>query len=490
MFLAYRAASASSIGAVRTMVDAYTERGVERSSNGLPARGLTQGITALSIVFFSVLLMPVNWLFGTSILWFAAAAVGLLLWGDLKVRLATGLLLGLCGTLFISVIIHALDEGNFGSREVAALYNILVLLCAAAFMAAGERHGFALSRKIGSKQRGLILGLFAIQAGYILAAYALGRATGRQEESFRSIVLGHLGSLPGILSYYSRIVVFNTDWLSSGATTRPFGFGVYSTEGALIFALTALAARLAAAPTRTGLWLRLAIDCVALVVLFVMGSRMVAIGYVGGLMFELVFGVRSIRQNAMIALPFVVAICALVFLTTGAGSTLQEGYSGLLSVREGSSKIRMLSYTTAIRMTVDQNPMFGLGIKPLDETRLHIPIGSHSAFISIFTKGGIISLTMFVAVLVSIISTQIARLGRIDHGLLGFRADQRLTLVRAVILTVAWMVAEDIDAAIMGTCLAFLFIGLSLSADREAPQRVSGHSKPEERRAGPMGVIE
>ena len=54
-------------------------------------------------------------------------------------------------------------------------------------------------------------------------------------------------------------------------------------------------------------------------------------------------------------------------------------------------------------MVMAQNPLTGLGIKPLDRALMEIPIGSHSTISSTFAKGGFIALgvlgTIFAALI-------------------------------------------------------------------------------------------
>ena len=73
------------------------------------------------------------------------------------------------------------------------------------------------------------------------------------------------------------------------------------------------------------------------------------------------------------------------------------------AMRNGSTGSRMLSYQLALQMTLEHNPITGLGYKPRIPELLHIPIGSHSSIISMFTKGGSVALLMLALIYASLI---------------------------------------------------------------------------------------
>jgi hypothetical protein len=116
-------------------------------------------------------------------------------------------------------------------------------------------------------------------------------------------------------------------------------------------------------------------------------------------------------------------------------------------------------------MVLDNNLLTGLGIKPRDEFLLSIPIGSHSSWISMFTKGGMVALAAWVALNIALIG----RLVRSQH-VLYLKADavdrgrrfELANLSRCALVLMFWWATEDFDApahqaAIGGLCLGLFW---------------------------------
>jgi hypothetical protein len=129
-----------------------------------------------------------------------------------------------------------------------------------------------------------------------------------------------------------------------------------------------------------------------------------------------------------------------------------------------------LSYTTAINMVLTQNPLTGLGIKPMDRSLMEIPIGSHSTISSTFAKGGFVALTVlgsiFVTLLFGVIRGQaVVWLGSL-RGLDRARQFEMIQLSRCVLVTLMWWTTEDFDAPAHEAVLAGLCFGLFWGALR------------------------
>src|SRR3546814_11831433 len=57
---------------------------------------------------------------------------------------------------------------------------------------------------------------------------------------------------------------------------------------------------------------------------------------------------------------------------------------------------RFANYDRTVGRTLDHNPILGLGVKPREQDN-HIAVGSHSTFVSAFTKSGTLGLSLVVA---------------------------------------------------------------------------------------------
>ena len=111
----------------------------------------------------------------------------------------------------------------------------------------------------------------------------------------------------------------------------------------------------------------------------------------------------------------------------------------------------------------ETNILTGLGVKPRDDSILTIPIGSHSSFVSSFTKGGLIGLGAMIAIYVvllwRIVRSQLLLLRAASQGR-DLRALELAYLSRCVLVLLTWWVTEDFDAPAHGAALAGLAIGL------------------------------
>jgi hypothetical protein len=103
-----------------------------------------------------------------------------------------------------------------------------------------------------------------------------------------------------------------------------------------------------------------------------------------------------------------------------------------------------------------------LGVKPLQEPdHLKIPVGSHSTPISIFTKGGFLSLCIFFLFTVMIFLKALRSTWLLDRGHGSRQSRARLTTtLQIVVLTLFWLTTKDIDAPAYGCFMAFFSIGL------------------------------
>jgi len=142
-------------------------------------------------------------------------------------------------------------------------------------------------------------------------------------------------------------------------------------------------------------------------------------------------------------------------------SVIQES----LSSRQGSTNQRFFVYTTAIDMVLNENIVFGLGIKPENPSRPEVPVGSHSTVISCFTKGGAAALLVFAIFYSSLIlqwGLAIARFGMIVSNPSGEEWQMFKVLFRAAIMFMLWIWTEDMDAAFNASFFSFFLLGVGL----------------------------
>lgn len=415
---------------------------------------------SLALCRLTVLLLPVNWLLGTTLPWMFAVAFVLILRGR-SFSLLEALFLWLIAALALGLLV-ALSGGGIADRALASIFNMSVIVVLVGFLNAGVNLGGAATR---TQERCRLYGaartIFWLNGAFVLAVFAITTASGRYDLSMRTLLLGQLGELPGVFGVYSEAVFSVIDWTTAGPEPRVIGFGIYATEGALLFLLLGLLGGIDAVRRgRTGLWL--AIEAALVIGLVLMASRTTLLAYLVSVPLLFVLWRGRLARLAIVALP-VVAVGGVIAAFYG-GDAVSAFIAAQNESRLGSSGTRFLSYTTAIHMVLDENLLTGLGIKPRDDTVLLIPIGSHSSPISIFTKGGLVALlvlaSIYAVLLYGIVRAQlVAWLAPI--GSLSRRARfELLQLSRAVLVILVWWLTEDFDVPLHEAGLAGLAFGL------------------------------
>jgi hypothetical protein len=401
-----------------------------RGAGGLLAR-------QLRLVALTLLLLPLNWLLGTALLWVYAVAAILLLSLE-RISLLEGVYGLLSAVLVFALAIAMVNEGGIpADRILASIYNLALIGVLVAFANFGRK------AQLRSPDHAPLSGAiyraafwcFALQLVWVGAVQLYVVATGHMRIETKTLVMGALGELPGVLAQYAKLSIVITDWLSTGPDTRIIGFGVYATEGALLVLLGGLLAAIHAGLKRRWLLL-IGIEIMIAVTLIEMASRTTLLAYLVSLCLMAAFWGRRISSALLLLTPILVV-----------GAVIE----------------RFKSYLLAFDLVRETNILTGLGVKPRDESILTIPIGSHSSFVSSFTKGGLVGLGAMIAIYV-VLLWQIAR-----SQLLLFqtasqgkepRAIELVYLSRCVLVLLTWWVTEDFDAPAHGAALAGLAMGL------------------------------
>lgn len=136
-------------------------------------------------------------------------------------------------------------------------------------------------------------------------------------------------------------------------------------------------------------------------------------------------------------------------------------FNHIISQREGSSNTRFLLYETSILKTVEDNLFLGKGIKiPFDAYEL-ITLGSHSTYVGIFYKTGMIGSILFLFALMMLI----------------FKLVKSIILTKlhihsiALVCLLAFLIFEDLDGVSWLICLVFSYFGVlvNLKANERKP---------------------
>lgn len=144
-----------------------------------------------------------------------------------------------------------------------------------------------------------------------------------------------------------------------------------------------------------------------------------------------------------------------------------ELFFGLVNnIRPGSLVLRFESYIIAINNVMQkENFMFGIGIKPrLDE--LLIPIGSHSTYLGLFLRTGIIGILIFIFFQLYLLFFWFKNSKKIISRKIKVIWDNIGVSLIAMSL---WMIFEDLDAPQLVCFLYCLVIGIMFSIYKNIP---------------------
>lgn len=414
------------------------------------------------LVVATIVVLPLNWALGTTLPW--VYIVGLVLaFGMVRFALPEWQLLSLATALTLSLFLAMMTHFQ-GERAFGAAYNISILLLLVVFINFGRQLDHAPRNRYGIWPKDTIYraALFAYVCYIVFMVVTMGYAavSGQSRIAFNSLILGNLGQLPGILGTYALNVVVESDWVNGGVVSRNHGMGVYATESAIQVVMLGAMGAIYLIRRRMFMWAIL-VELSILPMLLPFGSRTTSLAYVASLAFLAVIWRGGIMLGAILLGPLVLAVVAL--FGPDLVDLFQASAHSVAEARAGSTATRLETYTLAIRMVLEQNLIFGLGIKPVDVSLAEIPIGSHSSVISTFTRGGLIGLALFLAfyltVAVRMIVVQVAAFTRSAR----LTIESRLELVflaRAIFIILIWYLTEDLDVPLYHTLLSGLIIGI------------------------------
>jgi len=352
-------------------------------------------------------------------------------------------------TLITSAYLNGLLISQAPMRFLAALYNAAIWACGLILI----QQVRAMLQRTGSEHQIILLSAF--RAFLILAAIAWGSfvlayVLGRFNLATASVLgLGFGKAIPdsAVLIKQSVALEFTqADWGLPGVPMpRLVTYAPYPNATAAIAAVLGTLALFYLYQSKRDRWMHvLALEGLIIATLTITLSRAILAGWlVGMIAANLLFGTAWRRLAgclglaAAIMLPFVVNI------------------GQFSEYRQYSTESRTENYVLAIEETALTHPCIGLGIKPREEGR-HIAVGSHSTFVSAFTKGGILTLSLVVIYLVIIPVLRWITAAAVQSNYPPrAKAEMRILLNLQVAIWL-WLCFEDIDAPATAAILIFL----------------------------------
>lgn len=418
-----------------------------RRARALPER---QAQRARVVLGAYVLTLPLWWILGVDF------AMPLLLAGTLfyvspathrDFTAADHLLAAIIVTMASAAYLSGFLIGQHTMRFAAALYNLSIWLCGLVVL---QQARCIVARDPAGRKTILRAGFIGflmfvtVAWGAFGGSYALDRLALEMPSLF-GMALGDMVPASAALIKQSATVSFTRpDWgLPGVAMPRVVVYGPYPTAAAAVTAVLGTLALLHLR-ARSSTLLFVAVEALILLTLAITLTRSVLAGWlVGAAAAALIFGPPW--RRIMTAGALAVAIPLLVHFD----------FSAAVDYREYSTESRFENYERAVGRTLDWNPILGLGVKPREADN-HIAVGSHSTFVSSFTKGGTLGLSLVVAYLVLLPAYRwtgaIASLGQRTAG---EKAELRILFNLQIALWV-WLCFEDIDAPATAAMLVFL----------------------------------
>lgn len=363
------------------------------------------------------------------------------------------LLLSIIVVLGMAAFVKGFVVGHHTIRLLAAMYNLSIWVCGLLILQQ-TRHLLVHDR---DAPRAILRTLFfsfltylSVAWGAIAFAYVV-RDFNLELPTLFGITMGHAVPDSAALIKESTIMLFTRpDWGLPGVPMpRIVVLGPYPTATAAIAAvLGSLALLHLHQAARINALAVLLVEAAIVLTLAITLTRSVIGGWlIGMVVANLVFGTMWRRLAASVAV--VAALLASLHVDLSA-TTEYRGYS---------TQSRFENYDRAVARTFDHSPVLGLGVKPREADN-HIAVGSHSTFVSSFTKAGALGLSLVTAYLVIVPAlrwfTAFTAFDRSRRS----RAELRILFNLQVSVWI-WICFEDLDAPVTAAMMIFIFFAFT-----------------------------
>jgi hypothetical protein len=364
----------------------------------------------------------------------------------------------LIAVLLVSAFKNLLEPGQ-DFRVLAASYNALLLLTGTLLLQQ-VRDSIFLDESFNTKFLSICRILFFISILLVVGASAYAGMTGATEIVFKSFFgLVTPSMRPGLLGEAQVAQLIVPDFFGgTEPSTRAVVLTTYPTAGSSVLGMLGLFTVLYY--QRKGKGTAALVTLIIFVPLLILTkTRASLIGFaVGWVASGVLFGSSFQR---ILRILTVALICANVAFNPMVESTFHQASE----YRSGSTEERVLSYRTGIEKTLSENAVIGIGIKLMDEstmTTIGIPVGSHSTFVSLFVKGGIIGFTAAVMGLVVLPLSMWIRAFFLLNG--SSPLQRKLRSEAAILFNLQcllwfWMAFDDVDAPAFATVTTFVMYG-------------------------------
>lgn len=395
------------------------------------------------------------WMLGVNIVVFQAVAL-IVLAKMMVIKRKTGCkiiipycllpLIGLAATYAFSLAVNA--SGFSAGRVMAGVNNLSVwivgiIVIAFIYNFFEEAHITAVAKAL------FILGRITIV--FSISAILLWILFKREIVVFSPVYYLVPGSLKeefDLLKQSTELVFVGTDWFSLKSIPRIAAFFPYPVAlgGAMLMTIP-VSTFVIRNKGKLHRWLNFTLLQIPLLLSI---SRLSILAFWG------VNGVAGLLRRKRVLLLSVLLI-AVPLVVINIGSML-GAYDYILKLREASSLNRFSLYGDTISLAL-KSPVIGWGIKPTHDTLL-IRIGSHSTYIGLLYKTGMLGLLFYTVFLVSVGVKCMRNAKGCGAGTLSG------CLAVAFFSMVLWQLGEDIDAPQNVAFIYFVVVGMILRIER------------------------
>src|SRR5215207_2533918 len=341
-----------------------------------------------------ILGVPLWWVLGIDFIMphlLTAALIYSSLAAHWRFTLSDWLLVGLILTLGASAFVNGFVVQQEALRFVAALNNLSIWICGL-IVVQQVRH--MIERDEAARQALLqtTFWAFGLLIAVAWSSFVLAYATRNFNLGMPTLFGMTLGgavpssttsaSSMNLIQQATRIMFTEADWGLPGVPMPRIQVYASSSTAtaALIAVLGTLALLYLRMRGRVWAWAVVSVEVLLILTLAITLTRSVIGGWlIGAVVANLIFGSPWRRITA----------CAAI--AGGILFFINADLKGGMDYRGYSTESRFENYIHAVDETVRFNPLLGLGIKPREEGR-HIAVGSHSTFVSTFTRGGVLGL--------------------------------------------------------------------------------------------------
>ena len=421
----------------------------------------------MNLILITILLIPLWWLLGVDIIIYPIISVILFLKVNRKSNIAT-LLFVLSTYLIVNCIIR-LAWGADSFRTLASAYNAILLLCGAMTLTSSQYYfekAFVSGKGTLTRFSNFNKSVFYVMVFTVILTISYCYIKNTFELSMPTI-FGLLTPDMGknLIGSAQNANFIGTDWATGDISPRSTAFAPYPNASVFILVMLGLFSQLKYENLKN---INSAIITTAIFIcFFAFASRTALIGFILGTSVSM-----FLFRSAVSKIFIVFCVISVIIL----GSLYLSDITNILTnYRADSSSLRFLNYEAAIKIVFKENLLFGLGIKPMDDLIAAIPLGAHSTFVSIFTKGGLIALIPTLSVFVILpfsLFYQLFSLHKHNPEVRELFGSKIYQLCRIQIFMWTWMCFEDIDAVAIIVFLTFLFYGYVLALHKTIKNQI------------------